>query len=952
MTDPASPADVTSTGEAPEEVVQEAFDTDSPLGSVLEGLADALQERRHGLLDRVHERLWEPLRRTADRLGTLRDEAMASEDELRDAGRAVRMACDDLEELVPWDVLAGELTRHLEDVAGLAHSIPKSLDLSGPSGAEGGRVPARAAVRVALSHEYAYALGAALDPEALIVRPARALPRSPADLLGPDGDAGALAEAVDRAERHLRIVMEEAAARAIRAAGRLAADRGLAGRLRLRWRLGRTDGHRRNAALSVDGELRRAAGSARRLLNDRRFAADLARRKRALNEAAAEAADRLEGAARRAGALRELADRLEEAGRRAARSVSGEGGRGDEASSPASRLADIHGRVLEVTGALRSNLPAMDRPEAPFPRALDRTVLLSRALFELSGSRGTDRLVPDRGEGPGPEAAVEQRARVSRSVAEVREQIWEAEQILGQGVQAARAAMASGTVAESELAELVRTTGERTARRLRAAAGELDGGVGRAAGAVRELPDELIGEIRLRMQASRTEASGGRLRRRLEALRGEAARLVRKAATRLGPPLRALRDTLTRLLPASGGGGLGRRLEEAGAGADFTREVAAGEVRRDEMDMAELPLLYRWLFRPEPLDDPHLLTGRSEEMERLREAADRWRSGRDGSVAVVGEPDSGKTTLLNCWTHELGGSASLRRGRVDRRLSEREEALRWLAGFLGLEADPDVRDPAELARALGERREIVLLENGERFFRREVGGFGAVEALVEVMERTSGRVAWVVSFSLEAWLYLQRVTALEGPFGDVVRLGPLDRHELEEAVLSRHRLTGFDLRFVSDEEMSRRRRGRLEGTPEEERQALLREWYFDDLHRSARRTVGWAFHLWRASLRPGGQDEVRVLPLRAPEPDFLDDLDRETLFLLAAFVLHGDLDPADLARLPSTSRDGSRERLTRLERLGVLRPVEGLPPPAPLRIDRWLHAPVIDALRDQRLLHL
>lgn len=944
--------DATSMVEDPDAAgPKRGVDAGSPLASVLEGLADSLQDRRHDLLDRVHERLWEPLRRTADRLGALRDEALDAEDELRDAGRAVRMACDDLEQLGSWDVLAGELTRHLEDVVGLAHAIPGTLDLVGPAGSKGSRVPARSAVRVALSHDYGDVLGAALDPEVLVTAPARALPRSPADLLRPEDHTGTLVEAVDRAERHLRIVLEEAATRAVRAAGRLAADRGLAGRLRLRWRVGRADRRRRSAALSVDGKLAAAARSARRYLDDRRFAADLARRKRALSEAAADAAERLEEAAGRSGNLRELADRLEEAGRRAARAApERDPGSG---ASPAARLAEIHGRVRDVTAALRSSLPAMDRPEAPFPRSLDRTVRLGRALFELSGPGGADRRVPDHGKGPGPEAAADLRARVSRAVAEVRDQIREAEEILGQGVQAARAAVASGTVDAEELAELVRTTGERTARRLRAAADELDGQVGRAAGEARALPDDLIDEIKRRVHASGAEAEAmGELRRRLEALRAATERIVRKADDRIGPPLRGLRSTVARLLPGGAAGRASRRLEEAGAGADFTRKVAADELRRDGTDMAGLPLLYRWLFRPEPLDDPHLLAGRGEELDRLRETADRWREGRDAAAAVVGEPGSGKTTLLNCWSQELGGAVSLRRGRVDRRLSGREEAARWFAGFLGVDDDRSVRDGADLVGALGDRREVILLENGERLFRREVGGFGAVETLVDLMERTAGRLAWVVSFTLEAWLYLRTVTALEGPFGDVVSLGPLERDELEAAVLSRHRLTGFDVRFLADDDLPRRRRTRLEGASEVERQALLREWYFDDLHRAARRTVGWALHLWRASLRAGSQDEMTVLPLRTPEPGYLSELDRETLFLLATFVLHGDLDRADLGSLPSTDGARSRERLARLARLGVLRPVEGLPPPAPLRIDRWLHAPVVDLLRDERLLHL
>lgn len=921
----------------------------APLAPFLDELAESLRARRHDLLDRVHDLLWERIRRTADRLGALRDEAIGGEDELRDAGRAVRMACDDLEELEPWEVLGEELTRHLEDVAGLAHVIPRTLETAGQPGAAG-RIPARSAARVALADEYAAAVAEGLDAEVLVGRPARAVPRSPADLLRPADHGEALLEAADRAERHLRVVLEEAAAGAVGSADRLARDRGPAGRLRLRWRLGRAEGRRRNAAAAVERKLAEAAEEARHHLDDRRFAADLARRKRVLNEAAAEAADRLEEAAARSGDLRQLADRLEAAGRRAARTAPDRPSGGEP--SAASRLADIHGRVKEVTAALRSSLPAMDRPEAPFPRALDRTVRLSHALFDLSGPGGADRRVPEHGEGPGPEAAAELRSRVSRAVTEVREQIWEAEQILGQGVRAGRAAEASDTAEPGEMEQLVRTTGERTARRLRAAADELDGQVGRGADEVRGLPDELIAEIKRRVHAARGEAvPAGRVREGLEVVREAAERVVRAAGSALAPIADAVRRGVSRLRPG-GTEAVGRRLAKAGAEADFARDVAAAGLRRDGEGMEGLPLLYRWLFRPEPLDDPHLLVGRGQEIDRLRETAARWRRNRDAAVAVVGEPGSGKTTLLNCWTHEVGGAASLRRGRVDRRLSEAGAAARWFADFLAVDGPGDVRDAADVARALGDRREIVLLENGERLFRREVGGFGAVETLAELIERTAGRLAWVVSFELEAWLYLQTVSAVEGPFFDVVRIAPLERAQLEEAVLSRHRLTGFELRFMAGEDLSRRRKARLDGASEEDRQALLREWYFDDLHRAGGRTVGRALQLWRASVHGGVEGEARVHPVRVPDVDFLSELDRETLFLLAAFVVHGDLDRPDVGRLPSTDVDRVRERLARLARLGVLRPVEGLPPPAPLRVDRWLHAPVTDLLRSERLLHL
>jgi hypothetical protein len=63
---------------------------------------------------------------------------------------------------------------------------------------------------------------------------------------------------------------------------------------------------------------------------------------------------------------------------------------------------------------------------------------------------------------------------------------------------------------------------------------------------------------------------------------------------------------------------------------------------------AELPALYRHLFRPDPVEEARFLVGRGTELAALADARARWEAGHSAAVIVTGERGSGKTSLVNC----------------------------------------------------------------------------------------------------------------------------------------------------------------------------------------------------------------------------------------------------------------------------------------------------------------
>jgi len=947
-------------------------------GSLFDELRRGLEHRADRTRERIDERIWGPVRELAARLGERAGEARHCDDPLRDAGRSLRMACDEIETLSLAAVLEEELRAHLEDVLPLAHALPRTMELPAPGG--GRRVPARAAATAVLRGDYPVSLVERLRPEALVVAPASSLPPAPADLLGEEDWQARLAGAVEGAAEHLSRLLDDLAAEATEQLRRRLLSAGPFTHVRARWRDRRAKRERDEALSALRRSLAEADAEADAELRRRRLAADLARRERALRDMASASAERARALASEGARVLRIAEGLE-ALASGERPIPVHGAAGEGESALGQLVERIQAALEERRQALGPASADGERLDASVTRLGQRAAALGAVAGDFLAREGSAAAAAERSapEEPGGEmaelargACEELAGEVHARLEEAREGLREAGEIVRHGVEAAQAETAEGRAATpGEPAEwdteAAREACRRAAHRLRDTATRLETELETTAGRLESLPDRVLATIRDRLvpghAGGRRPAPGSLGAGNTRPSSRAARRTMRRARVYLRAAWRAVARAWSAAVaqvrrwvavPATAPEREGQQARRPGGGvavAGLVSELESGS------DLAGLPANYRWLFRPEPLDDPRLIMGRDGALGRLRDARGRLREGHRAAVAVVGGPGSGKTTLLNAVVSEMDAADAARRGAVDRRLTTRSEALDWLAAFLfpeGEGAGPGERaladDPSSLAEALGGRRELVLLENGERLFRREVGGYGALTALAEFIEATAGQLGWIVTFEKLPWMFIETVSSLAGAFDEVLDLGPLDRSQLEEAVMARHRLTGYDLEFEPPEGgVSSATAARLRATGEEERQARRRDRCFDQLHGDGERDVGEALFLWRRCLRadPGRPGIVVARPTPIPDPLPLEELDRTVLFALAALAIHGDLDRAGIAEAAGGS--GVPGAIHLLETSGLLEPAGG-PPPAPLRIRPFLHRIVTDRLRGANVL--
>jgi len=326
----------------------------------------------------------------------------------------------------------------------------------------------------------------------------------------------------------------------------------------------------------------------------------------------------------------------------------------------------------------------------------------------------------------------------------------------------------------------------------------------------------------------------------------------------------------------------------------------------------ELPMLYRRLFRLAPVEDPRFLIGREVEMNELADAVRRWQSVRAAQVLVVGARGSGKTSLLNCAVAGPLTGLEIRRGQFRERITDGGGLRRFIGALMGVD------DPGAVETALRNTRQVMILEEMERVFLGEIGGYEPIHDLLHLIQATAAGTLWVLSLNEAAFRHLDAVTRFGSYFSHRINAMSVERKQLEAAILYRHHLSGMRLQFApapAGDARARtlRRALGLERSPQ--------ELFFDSLYGQSEGIFRSAFELWQDSIEriEGGMVHIRQ-PLAPDYGPLMNELDQEDQFLLRAVLRHGSLTSGEAARVLNKSQMTAQRAMTRLTALEILEP--------------------------------
>lgn len=357
-----------------------------------------------------------------------------------------------------------------------------------------------------------------------------------------------------------------------------------------------------------------------------------------------------------------------------------------------------------------------------------------------------------------------------------------------------------------------------------------------------------------------------------------------------------------------------------------------------------MPFVYQRLFRMEPLLDARFFTNRTQEIEMLRQGLRTWQSQQFAALVLVGEKGCGRTTLLNFAEEQIFKGITLHRATIEETISTEAQLLSFLTGFFN---EKNAQSIDELEQIIGKREDgvVCMLEDIQRMFLRTIDGFDAIERFLLFISRTNVQVFWIVTCTLYAWEYLQKVVVISDYFRRVIDMSELAKDEIQEIILQRHRVSGYWLHFETPPRIASNRTFKKLPT-DEAQQEYLQNLFFGQLHEVARGNVSIALFFWLRAIKSFAEDHLVISPLIEFDSGFLNRLSSEKLFTLAAFLQHDMLTPAQHATIFYQPENKSLLLLQSMADDGILvRRSHGFV------INRFLYRHIVRTLRSKNILY-
>jgi hypothetical protein len=224
-------------------------------------------------------------------------------------------------------------------------------------------------------------------------------------------------------------------------------------------------------------------------------------------------------------------------------------------------------------------------------------------------------------------------------------------------------------------------------------------------------------------------------------------------------------------------------------------------------------------------------------------------------------------------------------------------------------------DPAELERFLLNRRRVIVLEDVEKTFLRQVGHLSAIRALQGLIAATSATTLWILAINQVAFRLLDSTVQFGHTFSHQINAGTAQLDELRRAVMLRHNLSGQRLEFLSGDSIGiwSTLPKRFRKNPDAESR------FFSALSQQSNGVFRTAFNIWLAHVDRVEFGTMNMKPITTPDlAGIIGSLKSSDVFTLLAVLEHDGLAPAEHASIFQKGLAASQSQLDELVSREVL----------------------------------
>ncbi|WP_366922809.1 hypothetical protein MFMK1_003286 [Metallumcola ferriviriculae] len=257
-------------------------------------------------------------------------------------------------------------------------------------------------------------------------------------------------------------------------------------------------------------------------------------------------------------------------------------------------------------------------------------------------------------------------------------------------------------------------------------------------------------------------------------------------------------------------------------------------------------------------------------------AFNNWQSARQSSLALVAFKGQGKSLALE----RLIADRDVLSVRCWPKITSEQDLNQMFAQLY-----PELKvDRLEVGRR------IVVVDDCQNLFLRNVDGFTALNSFLRLMSKTWDRIFWVTAWERTSWLYLDQIMKLGKFFTSIVYLKPVESKEMRDMLISFGEDNAYDIQFADE--------------------------YFPQLIKETRGLITAAGYWLLEGAFLSGQNEI-TLELPDFQVEGLTKLNEREIYALAGLLQNDCLTASQMALVINESEIISEQVLAKLNRLGL-----------------------------------
>jgi hypothetical protein len=314
---------------------------------------------------------------------------------------------------------------------------------------------------------------------------------------------------------------------------------------------------------------------------------------------------------------------------------------------------------------------------------------------------------------------------------------------------------------------------------------------------------------------------------------------------------------------------------------------------------AVIPYYYKKLFSGTSRVSSDFRVGMKNEFGKAATAIHNYKAGYLGGLLILGERNSGKTTLSRMIASKYFKADRIFTIQTPKTNSAQggvfEEMLRKSTNNHG--------SIEEIFNALPQNS-AVIINDLELWWERSDKGFKVINVIADLIRNYSNKILFVVNCSIHTFRLMNTIHKLDGLFISTIECEPFDSESLKEVILLRHDSSGikFKLGDKMDDELGEIKLAGL----------------FDDYFNYSNGNVGVALNTWIANITKVDSNTITIKRPLVPDAGALNNLDDEWLIFISQIMLHRRISFETLKRLMKVSDEKCIDIIKALLRSGII----------------------------------